>query len=106
MGHPTKVAWATGPTYQGPIRIRGRRLGARGEVLFESFDNRWRGEPVRRVDGANLMGELDFLESHSYFPNTPVGWRIWPTGTYVEAPGCHAWQVDGIGFTEVITMQV
>jgi hypothetical protein len=27
---------------------------------------------------------------------------MWPSGTYVATPGCYAWQVDGLGFTELI----
>ena len=57
----------------------------------------------RRSWGSDLYPELDFLESHSIFPNVPAGWRMWPSGTYVASPGCYAWQVDGVGFSEIIT---
>lgn len=105
-GHPSKVVWSSAPTYKGPIRIRGGRLDGGGQLLLESFDNRWRGAPVKTVDGSDLVPELDLLESHSMFPNVPSGWRMWPSQTYVAARGCYAWQVDGLGFTEVITIQI
>ena len=101
--HPNKVAWAADPSYSGPIRIRGGRVDGTGQLLLDSFDNRWPGAAVKTIDGSKLMPELDLLESHSTFPNVPVGWRMWPSGTYIATPGCYAWQVDGIGFTELIT---
>ena len=98
-----KVVWAADPSYSGPIRIRGGRIDASGQLLLDSFDNKWQGAPVKTVDGSKLASELDLLESHSTFPNVPSGWRMWPSGTYVATPGCYAWQVDGLGFRELIT---
>ncbi len=101
--YPAKVAWTVDPSYAGPIRIRGGRVDGPGQLLLESFDNKWQGAAVKSLNGSKLMPELDLLESHSTFPNLPVGWRVWPSGTYITTPGCYAWQVDGIGFTELIT---
>lgn len=101
--HSNKVAWAADPRYSGPIRIRGGRIDGGGQLLLDSFDNGWQGAPVKTVDGFKLAPELDLLESHSTFPAVPSGWRMWPSGAYVATPGCYAWQVDGIGFTELIT---
>jgi hypothetical protein len=101
-GHGNKVAWAAAPSYPGPIRIRGGRIGGRGQLLLDAPDNYWRGTPVKTVESDKLYPELDLLESHSIFPNVPQAWRMWPSDTYVDSPGCYAWQVDGIGFTEVI----
>ena len=98
-----KVAWAADPSYSGPIRIRGGRIDGSGQLLLDSFDNRWQGASVKTVEGSKLAPELDLLESHSTFPNVPPGWRMWPSGAYVATPGCYAWQVDGLGFTELIT---
>jgi hypothetical protein len=101
--HSNKVVWAADPSYSGPIRIRGGRIDGRGQLLLGGPDNYWPAAPVKTVEGTDLYPELDFLESHSTFPNMPPGWRMWPSGTYVTTPGCYAWQVDGRGFTEVIT---
>jgi hypothetical protein len=100
--HTNKVAWSADPSYSGPIKIRGGRIDGAGQLLLETFDNQYRGRPVKTLDGGNLMQEVDLLESHSTFPNAPSGWRIWPSGAYVPTPGCYAWQVDGLGFTELI----
>jgi hypothetical protein len=99
--HTNKVAWGVDPSYSGPIRIRGGRIDGSGQVLFESFDNHWRGAPVKTVEGAHLAPELDLLVSRSTFPNVPAGWRMWPSSMYLATPGCYGWQVDGLGFTEV-----
>lgn len=100
--HSNKVVWAADPSYSGPVRIRGGRIDSSGQLLFDSFDNMWQGTSIKTVDGSKLVPELDLLESHSTFPNVPPGWRMWPSGTYVATPGCNAWQVDGLGFTELI----
>jgi hypothetical protein len=102
-GHSNKVAWGAEPSYSGPIRIRGGRIDGSGQLLLDAPDNYWRGAPVKTIEGSDLYPELDFLESHSIFPNVPSGWRMWPSGTYVASPGCYAWQVDGVGFSELIT---
>lgn len=69
-------------------------------------DNMWSGNSVKVVDGTPLQPELDLLVSHSIFPNAPQGWRIWPSSIYIDMPGCFAWQVDGVGFTELIVMDI
>ena len=33
------------------------------------------------------------------------GWRTVPGGTWVKAPGCYAWQVDGLTFREEIVIK-
>ena len=33
------------------------------------------------------------------------GWREAPGGLWVTTPGCYAWQVDGLTFSEVIMVQ-
>jgi hypothetical protein len=102
--HTQKVAWIADPVYKGPIRIRGGRIDASGQLLLGGPDNHWAGAPVSMVEGTKLYMELDFLESHTT-SNPPSPWRVWPSATYVATPGCYAWQVDGLGFTEIITVQ-
>ena len=98
-----KVLWVADPAYAGPIRIRGGQLDGDGKLLLGGpLHNYWSGQPVKRVDGFTLYPELDLLE-----PGTPTGapWRAWPSDTYIVTPGCYAWQIDGLGFTEIITIQ-
>jgi hypothetical protein len=78
-----KVLWVIDPTYTGPIRIRGRRLDAVGEVRFDS----------------ELVREITLSEEDA------VGWREHPSFTRVRAPGCYAYQVDGRGFRDLIVFE-
>jgi hypothetical protein len=83
-----KTLWFTDPSYQGPVRIRGPRIDAPGEIAF--------GEGP---DQAELI-----------IPPGPTvngrdGYREAPGGTYVRAPRCYAWQVDGVGFSPVIVFR-
>ena len=99
-----KVLWVADPAYAGPIRIRGRQLDGDADLLLGGpLHNYWSGQPVKHISGFDLYRELDLLES-----GTPTGapWRAWPSETYIATPGCYAWQVDGLGFTEIITIQV
>lgn len=102
--HPLKVAWIADPSYAGPIRIRGGRIDGGGQLLIGGRNNHWRGAPVKTVEGNALYPELDFMETH-VVSNPPSPWRVWPSMTYVATPGCYAWQVDGLGFSELITIQ-
>ena len=103
----TKVLWVVDPKYGGPVRIRGAQLDGTHSLLFEAGGNHWGGAPIKTLErsgGAiNLFPELDLQE-----PGTPTGapWRYWPSDTYAESPGCYAWQVDGLSFTELIVVAV
>jgi hypothetical protein len=101
--HSQKVAWIANPSYTGPIRIRGGRIDGDGHLLLGGPDNHWRGASLKTVDGTDLYPELDFLESNTL---SSSNWRIWPSATYIDKAGCYAWQVDGLGFTEIIAIQV
>jgi hypothetical protein len=100
--HPQKVAWIADANYKGPIRIRGGRIDGSGQLLLGGPDNHWRGAPVKTVEGTDLYPELDLLESNT---TSKSAWRVWPSATYIATPGCYALQIDGLGFTEVITIQ-
>jgi len=100
--HPQKVAWFANPSYSGPVRIRGGRIDGGGQLLLGSR-NYGRGASVKTVEGTALYSELDYPDSNT--ANPPSGWRIWPSFTYIASPGCYAWQIDGIGVSELITIQ-
>jgi hypothetical protein len=97
--------WAAAPGYAGPIRIRGAQIDGNERALFGGPDNLWRGSPIKSVSGTAVYPELDFIETHSTFPGVPAGWRLWPTGLYIPQPGCYRLQIDGLGFSELITLQ-
>lgn len=100
--HAQKVAWFVDPRYPGPIKIRGGRVDGSGQLLLGSRSY-GHGEIVKTVEGTDLYSELDYPGTRA--STSPLDWRVWPSFTYIAAPGCYAWQVDGLGFTEFITIQ-
>jgi hypothetical protein len=83
-----KTLWFSVPAYQGPFVIRAERLGAPGAVAL--------GEapavaPLVVPPGPTLNGT--------------GGWREAPGGLWARTPGCYAWQVDGLTFSEVIIVR-
>lgn len=83
-----KTDWFSFPSYRGPFVIRAEPLG--------------RSAPV-------AMGESPVVAPLVMPPGQSVngsgGWRDAPGYTWVTAPGCYAWQVDGLSFSEVIVVQ-
>jgi len=71
-----KTLWFSIPAYQGPFVIRAERLGRPGVA------------PLVVPPGPTV--------------NSGEGWREAPGGLWVRTPGCYAWQVDGLTFSEVI----
>jgi hypothetical protein len=82
----TKTLWFTLPSYAGAVLVRGARIDGEGLVGF---------------------GEQPLI-GHLIIPPGPTinegadGYRQAPGGTFVEAPGCYAWQVDGSEFSYVL----
>lgn len=86
-----KVLWSAAPRYDGPLLIRGRRLDGGALLGF--------GQARTPVD------ELQ-LPSGTAAGMVTDGWRYWPSEVRVAVPGCYGWQLDGLGFSEVIVAQV
>lgn len=84
-----KTLWVSLPAYQGPFVIRAMRLGRPGPVAL--------GEGP--VVGPLLVPPGPTLNSF------PPGWRTVPGGLWVKSPGCYAWQVDGLGFSQIIVVR-
>ncbi len=78
-----KVLWFINPSYRGLVLIRGRQLDGSHEVRFNQLDRQ--------------------LLLDSSFGGTP--WFNMPTYTRLQAPGCYAYQVDGIEFSYLIIFQ-
>ncbi len=78
-----KTLWFVLPSYTGPVLVRGARIDGAGWVAF--------GE-------APVIGHL-IIPPGSTLNEYPDGYREAPGGTYVESPGCYAWQVDGTDFS-------
>jgi hypothetical protein len=80
-----KTLWFSLPAYQGPFVIRATRLDGPGPVAL--------GESAGRVPLVIPPGPT----LNSFF-----GYRTVPGGLWVKSPSCYAWQVDGLGFSEII----
>ena len=83
-----KTLWFSLPSYQGPFVIRAKRLGRPG--------------PVALGEGP-VVGPLVVPPGSTF--NSFSGWREVPGGLWVKSPGCYAWQVDGLGFSEIIVVR-
>jgi hypothetical protein len=83
-----KTDWFSVPSYQGPFVVRATQLGGSGQVGM--------GETPK-------VGPLVMPPGPSV--NDDKGWRNAPGDTWVRAPGCYAWQVDGLTFSEVIVIR-
>jgi hypothetical protein len=83
-----KTVWFSVPAYQGPFIIRARRLGHPAPVA---------------------LGEPPTAEALVVPPGPTVHssgrWRTAPGGLWVRTPGCYAWQVDGLTFSEIIVVR-
>jgi hypothetical protein len=84
-----KTLWFVRPSYAGPVLIRGARIDGTGLVAF--------GE-------GPVIGHL-IIPPGPTINSYPDINRTAPGGTYVQSPGCYAWQVDGTDFSYVIVFK-
>jgi len=81
----TKVLW-TVPRYNGPYIVRGRQLDGANELQFDQGPN-WSNK---------LHAQLRLVGPYT---------RLNPAATYLGAPGCYAYQIDGHGFSYLIVFE-
>jgi hypothetical protein len=81
----TKLLW-TVPRYNGPYIVRGRQLDGPNELQFDQGPN-WTNKLHKEL---RLVGP---------YP------RLNPAATFLRAPGCYAYQVDGRGFSYLIVFE-
>ena len=112
-----QTLWFAMPSYSGPYVVRGARLGTRAPVAVQpsnqglgpgqgplvvragptadTYYTNWRTKRVRDpVSGRPVTTQVGY------------GYRTVPGSTWVRSPGCYAWQVDGRGFSEIITVDL
>jgi hypothetical protein len=82
-----KVLWIVSPAYRDLVLIRGQQVDGSLDVRFDT--------------GVDPPKELSFTADGG----DPGGWTGVPSYTRVKAPGCYAYQVDGLTFSEIIIFQ-
>lgn len=90
-----KTLWISKSSYNGPILLRGKRLDATGQVVFGDGNQ----------DGPHELTSVQIPpggDSRIY----EHGYRSWPGGTWVHAPGCYGIQADGTNFTSRFVVQL
>jgi hypothetical protein len=81
----TKLLW-TAPRYRGPYIVRGRQLDGPNVLRFDQGPQ-WSGR---------LHADLRLVGPETY---------LHPAATFVRAPGCYAYQVDGRRFSYLIVFE-
>jgi hypothetical protein len=89
-----KAVWVSDAAYRGPLLIRGGRIDRPGPMQFQ-FDPETPQQHELFVNGVGPPAG----------GGTPATWRSVPTVTAIRAPGCYAYQIDGIGFTRYVTFE-
>jgi hypothetical protein len=92
-----RTLWISEPLYNGPVLVRGGRLDRTGTLRFGA------GQSLRRnlqlPAGAWPGSEIGWREGGAA---RRAGWRVTEVPTLTPAPGCYAFQVDGVGFSYVL----
>jgi hypothetical protein len=87
-----QTLWIAMPGYAGPFVVRGARLGTRGPIEVQPGRSGLSPGSGPLVVGAGPTS------------NSQGGYRTVPGSTWVKAPGCYAWQVDGRDFSEIVVV--
>ncbi len=87
-----KVLWAIQPPYRGPVLIRGGQLDGSSAMRFNGGLDQPSDDPLALLSELRLTGAIDY--------DSP--WPGWTTYTRLQAPGCYAYQADGLGFSYLI----
>jgi hypothetical protein len=98
--------WVSRPSYEGPVLIRGIRLDRRGRIGFGAAN---RPRPTLRLPAGSWPRYLEPQGRGNLDPplrRLGEDWRVTAVATRVPAEGCYAFQVDGVGFSYVLTFGV
>jgi hypothetical protein len=111
--------WMIDASYRGPVLIRGHQVNGAGAVSFQppttfagsNFSGAGAPPPGPGVATVTIDGqvmtfyaELDIPAAESNFPQS--SWRLFFARTHIDAPGCYAFQLDGLTFSTVIVFHV
>jgi hypothetical protein len=89
-----QTLWFSTPGYNGPFVVRGQRLAGTGSM------------EVQPGSTGLAPGSGPLIVPSGPTINTSDGYRTVPGSSWVTAPGCYAWQVDGKGFSDVIVVDI
>jgi hypothetical protein len=88
-----KTPWGIDRSYEGPILVRGARIDRRGQLRFAH-------------GYGDHLPELDWAADADQGSPPDPGFRFLASATLFRAAGCHAFQIDGSSFSEVIVVLV
>lgn len=92
------VMWVIRPEAYGPVLVRGRQIDGPNALRFnggvdqQNYVGSWSAAP--------LLSELRLRGSYD-----AVSWFYWGSFMRLSAPGCYAYQVDGLAFSYVFIFQ-
>jgi hypothetical protein len=97
------TVWYSLPSYGGPWSVRAVRLNGTGRIDLGE-------EPAPLPATSRNVEKQRFSPVALVIPpgdtvNTGAGYRTDPRTTWISAPGCYGFQVDGLGFSELIVFQ-
>lgn len=91
-----KTPWVAGPSYTGPILVRGQRLdgGKDDPILFRGSETSAYASPksAMRMEAPNRAETSD-------------DWSWWPTSMFLPGPGCYGLQIDTPVGTDVLIFE-
>ncbi len=94
-----KTVWFSLPSYHGPWSVRAARLRGSGRIELGS-------EPAPRPGpGGPQFSPTVVGAAPGDTINTGAGYRTDPRTTWISAPGCYAFEVNGLGFNELMVFQ-
>ncbi len=99
-----KTVWYSVPSYTGPWSVRAVRLSGRGAIDL-SDEPAPRPGPEPDLSGGSRFSPTGIVVPPGDTLNTGAGYRTDPRTTWITAPGCYAFQVNGLGFSELIVFQ-
>lgn len=89
--------WISRDAYRGPLLVRGGRIDRPGDLGFGRS---------RLPEDELLLPQGNGKSWRALADSLPTGWRAAKVPIRVAAPGCYAIQMDGDGFSNVITFAV
>ena len=92
--HSAKVLWIGDPVYRGPALIRGKQVDGADLVRFRVAASGPAGEELRFAMWTGVSS-----------PDFPPEWRQRPSLISFAAPGCYAFQIDGVSFSRVVVVR-